>query len=385
LTFEIKSHDSVTQARAGVLRTGHGDVETPVFMPVGTQGTVKTLSPAELATVGAKMILANTYHLYLRPGTEVIEKAGGLHRFCGWQRPILTDSGGYQVFSLASLRKIGPEGVVFQSHHDGSYHKFTPEGVVDIQRSLGSDIMMVLDECPPYPSPLAYVMSSNELTLAWARRAKAAFATTSSRYGYDQALFGIVQGGTYAHLRRESAEALVGLDFPGYAIGGLSVGEPKSALWEMTQVCTEILPVAKPRYLMGVGKPDDIVRAIGFGIDMFDCVIPTRNGRRGQVFTWTGTLNLRNACYKDDFTPIDAACPCYACQTFSRAYLRHLFQADEILGMRMGTLHNLQFYHSLISTARKQIEAGTFAQWQHSFLEQYQNTTDEGHTERREE
>jgi queuine tRNA-ribosyltransferase len=354
-------------------------------MPVGTQGTVKTLSPDEIEAVGSQIILGNTYHLYLRPGTEVIEQAGGLHRFASWSRPILTDSGGYQVFSLASLRKISQEGVVFQSHHDGSYHKFTPESVVEIQRSLGSDIMMVLDECPPYPSPEAYVAASNELTLAWAERAKAAFESSLPRYGYDQALFGIVQGGTYPHLRRESVEALVQLDFPGYAIGGLSVGEPKAALWEMTQICTELLPKNKPRYLMGVGKPDDLIRAIAFGIDMFDCVIPTRNGRKGQVFTWTGPLNLRNAQFKQDFRPIDESCGCYACRTFSRAYLRHLFQADEMLGMRLGTLHNLHFYHSLVAEAREQIAAGTFDKWQKSFLSQYKNLTNGEHTERREE
>lgn len=385
MQFEIQSWDTVTQARAGVLHLGNGPVETPVFMPVGTQATVKTLSPSELEAIGSQMILGNTYHIYLRPGVDVVAEAGGLHRFAGWPHPILTDSGGYQVFSLAALRRIDEEGVVFQSHHDGSYQKFTPESVVAIQRDLGSDIMMVLDECPPYPSTEAYVETSNELTLNWARRAKEAFESSRARYGFEQALFGIVQGGTYPRLRRASARALVDLDFPGYAIGGLSVGEPKKALWEMTQICVDILPTNKPRYLMGVGKPDDLIRAVAMGIDLFDCVIPTRNGRKGQVFTWTGPLNLRNARFQKDFEPIDPTCACYACSTFSRAYLRHLFQAEEMLGMRMGSLHNLSFYHSLLRTARAHIQAGTFAEWHRSFLDQYQNGAEQEDTERRED
>lgn len=348
-----------------------------MFMPVGTQGTVKTLSPHELEQIGAQIILGNTYHLYLRPGEDLIRQAGGLHRFMNWSRPILTDSGGYQVFSLADLNKVKIEGVRFQSHLDGSYHFFTPESVLLIQRKLGSDIMMVLDECTSYPCTLDQAIQSNEITLDWAKRSLAAFRNSEPLYGYDQALFAIVQGSTYADIRRLSANALVALDFPGYAIGGLSVGEPKDAMFEMTGICTEILPEDKPRYLMGVGKPEDLVEAIGLGVDMFDCVMPTRNGRKGMVFTWNGPLIVKNATYKEDFRPIDEECDCYACRNFSRAYLRHLFKAEEILGMRLASLHNLYFYLELVRQARDAIFNEQYADWKTHFLQRYFSETAE--------
>ena len=341
-------------------------------MPVGTQGTVKTLSPLELKETGSQIILGNTYHLYLRPGTSVIEKAGGLQCFSGWNRPILTDSGGYQVYSLAGLRKISDDGVVFQSHIDGSSHDFTPESTMDIQLSLGSDIMMVLDECPPYPSSIEYVADSVKRTNAWAKRCRDHFEKMGSKYGYEQHLFGIVQGSIYPDLRRESVSALVDLDFPGYAIGGLSIGEPKPVLFELVETCTAMLPEAKPRYLMGMGKPEDLVEGISLGVDMFDCVLPTRNARKGQLFTWSGPMNLRNAKYKDDFRPIDAECSCYACQQFSRAYIRHLFHAREILALRLASLHNLHFYHSLVAGCRASIADGSFTLWRQRFYENYQ-------------
>lgn len=344
-------------------------------MPVGTQGTVKTLSPLELEQIGAQIILGNTYHLYLRPGEGVIQQAGGLHRFMNWTRPILTDSGGYQVFSLADLNKVNFEGVRFQSHLDGSYHVFTPENVLLIQRKLGSDIMMVLDECTNYPCTLDQAIHSNEITLDWAKRSLAAFRASEPLYGYDQALFAIVQGSTYPELRRLSAKTLVELDFPGYAIGGLSVGEPKDAMFEMTQICTEILPENKPRYLMGVGKPEDLVAAIALGVDLFDCVMPTRNGRKGMVFTWNGPLIIKNASYKEDFRPIDEQCDCYTCCNFTRAYLRHLFKAEEILGMRLASLHNLHFYLKLVAKARAAILDGQYATWKTQFLQGYFSET----------
>jgi len=343
-------------------------------MPVGTQGTVKTLSPLELEEIGSQIILGNTYHLYLRPGQKLIKQAGGLHKFINWDRPILTDSGGYQVFSLAELRKIKEEGVRFQSHLDGSYHDFSPESVVETQRFLGSDIMMVLDECTPYPCPLNQAIESNEMTLRWAKRALEAYHGSESFYGFDQELFGIVQGSTYEEVRRRSATALVEMDFPGYAIGGLSVGEPKSAMYDMTAVCTEILPQNKPRYLMGVGKPEDILEGIERGIDMFDCVMPTRNGRKGTVFTRNGVLVVKNATFKEDFRPIDAECECYACRNFTRAYIRHLFKAQEILGMRLASLHNLHFYLELVGMAREAILADQYGNWKKTFLDRYFST-----------
>ncbi|MCH7681281.1 tRNA guanosine(34) transglycosylase Tgt, partial [candidate division KSB1 bacterium] len=298
LDFKVLHQDQTSKARLGSLTTAHGQIQTPVFMPVGTQGTVKSLSPQELVEVGSQIILGNAYHLYLRPGHEIIERAGGLHKFSSWEKPILTDSGGYQVFSLSGLRKINDEGVTFQSHHDGSFHELSPERAVEIQMSLGSDIMMVLDECPPYPSPESYIAESVERTRNWAQRCLRKWQNSKPKFGYEQSLFAIVQGSTLSKLRKTSAQALIEMDFPGYAIGGLSIGEPKPVLFEMIGVCTDILPENKPRYLMGMGKPEDLVEAVSLGVDMFDCVIPTRNGRKGQFFTWTGTLNVRNAAYK---------------------------------------------------------------------------------------
>lgn len=370
--FELQACDESSEARTGLLHTAHGAIQTPVFMPVGTQGTVKTLSPHDLSACGSQIILGNTYHLYLRPGTAVIEKAGGLQCFSSWNRPILTDSGGYQVYSLSGLRTITERGVVFRSHIDGSTHEFTPESTTDIQLSLGSDIMMVLDECPPYPSSVEYAAESVNRTTAWAQRCRDHFAETGPKYGYDQHMFGIVQGSVYPELRHQSLEALLELDFPGYAIGGLSIGEPKPVLFELVETCTAMLPMAKPRYLMGMGKPEDIVEGISLGVDMFDCVLPTRNARKGQLFTWTGPINLRNAKYKGDFQPVDAECPCYACQQFSRAYIRHLFHAQEILAMRLASLHNLTFYHALVAACRASIADGNFKQWRRSFLEKYE-------------
>ncbi|RMF64257.1 MAG: tRNA guanosine(34) transglycosylase Tgt [Calditrichaeota bacterium] len=369
--FRILAEDTESDARAGVLETAHGEVHTPVFMPVGTQGTVKTCSPHELIEVGSQIILGNTYHLYLRPGTDVIEAAGGLHKFSSWPGPILTDSGGYQVYSLAQLRKVSDDGVVFQSHHDGSYHEFSPERSVDIQRSLGSDIMMVLDECPPYPCTEEYAVESVDRTTRWAARCRAHFLATEPKYGAEQVLFGIVQGSTFHHLRERSAQALVQMDFPGYAIGGLSIGEPKSVLFEIVAFTAALLPRDKPRYLMGMGKPEDLLEAISLGVDMFDCVIPTRNARKGQVFTRRGPINVKNAVYKEDFRPIEETCKCYACLNFTRAYLRHLIHADEILGLRLTTLHNLFFYHQLVAEARQSIMEGRFVAWKEAFLAEY--------------
>jgi queuine tRNA-ribosyltransferase len=361
LNFILEHTDG--QARAGKLLTEHGEIATPIFMPVGTQGSVKAVEPRELVELGAQIILGNTYHLYLRPGCGILEQAGGLHRFAAWDRPILTDSGGYQVFSLSDLRGIDDDGVVFNSHIDGSSHRFTPENVIDIQRSLGSDIMMVLDECAPFPCEEDYAEKSHRLTLRWAERCRMRLQGTSPRYGHEQALFGIVQGSTYTHLREQSARALVGMDFDGYAIGGLSVGEPAETMYGMTEVCTAILPSAKPRYLMGVGTPENILESIARGVDMFDCVMPTRNGRNAMVFTRNGRMNLRNARYATDFSPIDADCVCYACRTFTRAYLRHLAKSREILALQLASIHNLAFYLWLVREARSAILRNCFASW----------------------
>ncbi|MEE4311430.1 MAG: tRNA guanosine(34) transglycosylase Tgt [candidate division KSB1 bacterium] len=371
MKFKVLNKDDGTEARTGYLELDHGVVHTPIFMPVGTQATVKTLSPNELREIHSQIILANTYHLYLRPGASLVERAGGLHRFSSWHKPILTDSGGYQVFSLSDLNKVTDAGVRFRSHIDGSYHEFTPERVVQIQRSLGPDIMMVLDECLPYPSTLEEVIRSNKLTVSWARRSQIAFRESDPLHGYHQNLFAIVQGSTYVQARRESADALCELDLPGYAIGGLSVGEPKQALYEMTEVCTSILPETKPRYLMGVGKPEDLVRCVALGVDMFDCVMPTRNGRKASVFTWNGPMVIKNAAFSDDFQPIDSRCNCYTCRNFSRAYLRHLFKSDEILGMRLASLHNLYFYLELMREARRAIAENKYKEWMEQFFNNY--------------
>lgn len=332
-------------------------------MPVGTQGAVKAVEPRELREIGVPIVLSNTYHLYLRPGTTLIEKAGGLHRFMNWDRPILTDSGGYQVFSLSDLRGIDDDGVTFKSHIDGSIHRFTPERVVDIQRSLGSDIMMVLDECTSYPCDEEYAWRSNELTIDWARRCKIRFEETQAKYGKNQSLFAIVQGSVYPKIRERSAIQLMDLGFEGYAIGGLSVGEPADAMYEMTEICTDILPTEKPRYLMGVGTPENILEAIDRGIDMFDCVLPTRNGRNALFFTRKGKVNVRNAACAEDFTPIDELCECYTCKNFTRAYLRHLFKAREILGLQLASIHNLYFYLWLCKSAREAILSNCYTSW----------------------
>ena len=366
MNFELLKDDS--GARFGLVTTDHGAFETPAFMPVGTQGSVKAMTPQDLAKIGAEVILSNTYHLYLRPGLEILRAAGGLHRFMQWDKPLLTDSGGYQVFSLADLRKIEEKGVQFRSHIDGSSHLFTPETVVDIQRAIGSDIMMVLDECPPHPSPEEYVLASNELTIRWAARCQEAFRRTEAEYGHSQSLFAIVQGGVISSARALSAQRLREMAFDGYAIGGLAVGEPVDEMYEMISVCNSILPASKPRYLMGVGTPENLLEAISRGVDMFDCVLPTRNGRNAMLFTRNGNLNITNARYKDDFTPIDEHCGCYTCRNFTRAYLRHLFLVKEILALHLATFHNLFFYQWLMKESRKAIAADSFESFKVSQL-----------------
>jgi len=344
-------------------------------MPVGTQASVKAISPQDLEEIGAQIILNNTYHLYLRPGSELIRKAGGVQKFSSWYKPVLTDSGGYQVFSLSDFNRISEHGVEFRSHLDGSAHILTPEKVVEVQRNLGSDIMMVLDECVPYPCDYGVARNAHELTVRWAERSLDAFKKTSFLHDFEQSLFAIVQGSVYTDLRQASANALLELDFPGYAIGGLSVGEPKSAMIEMTQICTEILPKEKPRYLMGVGKPEDIVEAIERGVDMFDCILPTRNGRNGSVFTWQGKVNIKNARYKDDFGPLDPDCQCYTCTRFTRSYLRHLYNAKELLVLRLLSYHNLFFYLRLVSQARQAIVDDRYLSWKKQFYNTYNQNT----------
>jgi len=365
MKFVIEAQDRNTRARAGLFETDHGVVHTPIFMPVGT---VKTLSPLDLKENGAHIILGNTYHLYLKPGLDIILKAGGLHKFNGWPGSILTDSGGFQVYSLDELRQISEEGVEFKSHWDGSTHFFSPEKVVDIQRTIGSDIMMVLDQCIANPSDQETARKAHLLTLDWARRSKKRFAETCSLYDYRQFQFGIVQGGIYQDLRRESVNGLLDLDFDGFAIGGLAVGETQDVRNEMTELCTDLLPQDKPRYLMGVGMPEDILDAIDRGVDMFDCVIPTRNARNGTVFTSNGKLVIRNAKYKQDFKPLDETCGCYACSNFSRAYIRHLFNVNEVLGLRLATIHNIHFYLNIVREARKSIVDKNYIEWKKSFL-----------------
>lgn len=356
-SFALEVSRGATSPRAGVLTTPHGTIETPVFMPVGTQGSVKGISPHELDELGASIILGNTYHLYLRPGVDVIREAGGLHEFIAWRRPILTDSGGFQVFSLAPLRKVEDEGVWFRSHLDGSTHFIGPEEAVRIQEALGSDIAMAFDECPPYPCEEEALRRAVERTIRWAERCRQAHSRR------DQALFGIVQGGVDRSLREACAEALAGLDFPGYGIGGLSVGEPKELMYQALEWTTAVLPEEKPRYLMGVGAPEDLLNGIARGVDMFDCVLPTRIARHGTVFTARGSLTVRNARYARDFTPLDPECDCYVCRHFTRAYIRHLLKANELLGFRLTTYHNLAFLLRLMAEARKQILAGQFETW----------------------
>ena len=360
------------KARAGVLETDHGVIETPIYMPVGTQGTVKATEQRELIELGAQIILGNTYHLYLRPGMDVIEQAGGLHRFMNWQKPILTDSGGFQVFSLTALRDIGDNGVTFRSHLDGSPHVFTPESVIEIERQLGSDIMMVFDECTPYPCEFEYARKSNEMTLRWAERCRLATEKQPALYGHSQALFGIIQGSVYPEIREISARALTQLEFDGYAIGGLAVGEPVEEMYKITEFTEQFLPVNKPRYLMGVGTPENILESIERGVDMFDCVIPTRNGRNGMLWTRNGTINIRNAQYKTDFTPVDAECDCYTCRTFTRSYLRHLFVTKEILALQLASIHNLTLFLWITRESRKAILEKRFAEWKAAMLARLQ-------------
>ena len=365
MEFElITASGGGTNARAGVITTDHGKIETPIFMPVGTAGTVKAVHQHELRDdVKAQIILGNTYHLYLRPGMDIIEQAGGLHKFNGWDKPILTDSGGFQVFSLSANRKLKEEGAYFRSHIDGSKHLFTPENVVDIQRSIGSDIMMALDECPSGKSDYNYAKKSLELTLRWLKRGWNHFNATSPKYGHSQAFFPIVQGCVYADLRRESAKFVSDLGAEGNAIGGLAVGEPAEKMYEMIEVVNDILPQNKPRYLMGVGTPANILEAIDRGVDMMDCVMPTRNGRNGMLFTRHGIMNMRNKKWADDFSPIQEDGPSMVDHVYSKAYLRHLFVSQELLAMQIASIHNLAFYLWLVKEARRHIIAGDFKAW----------------------
>ena len=370
--FSVTHTDS--GARRGILKTSRGDIETPVFMPVGTLGAVKALTSQHLEEIGASIILGNTYHLMLRPGDELIARRGGLHRFIGWQKPILTDSGGYQVFSLAERRKINENGVEFRSHLDGSTHLLTPESAVDIQRNLGSDIAMVLDECPALPSTPQLIERSLELTARWARRCRERFLekkipgpSGETVPSLHRSQFGIVQGGSFADLRAKSAELTVSIGFEGYAIGGLSVGEPNETMYKVVEATTPLLPVDQPRYLMGVGTPIDLVECVARGVDMFDCVMPTRNARNGQLFTSEGPLNIKNAQFSEDDGPVDPACGCYTCRNFSRAYLRHLYAAGEMTGGTLNTLHNLSFYLDTMRRIREAIAFGRFEDFRQSF------------------
>ncbi len=369
MSYTLVGKDKDSDARAGVLKTSHGDIKTPVFMPVGTVGSVKAVDFSFLENdINAQIILGNTYHLYLRPGTEIIEKAGGLHKFNSWDRPMLTDSGGYQVFSLADNRKLSEEGAMFKSHIDGSKHMFTPENVVDIQRIIGSDIMMALDECTPYPCDYNYAKKSMQLTHRWLKRGFEHYLQTSGKYGYEQHYFPIVQGSVYNDLRKESAEYIAAFDAPGYAIGGLSVGEPHEMMYESIEVVNAVLPKEKPRYLMGVGTPENLIEGISRGVDMFDCVMPTRNGRNGMLFTSEGTINIKNKKWADDFSSLDPNGTSMVDKRYSKAYLRHLIQAGEFLGMQIASIHNLAFYVELMNTAREKIISGEFSEWKNTIL-----------------
>lgn len=369
--FKLVKTASGSKARTGTIQTDHGAVQTPAFMPVGTLGTVKAVKQNELKKlVNAEIILGNTYHLYLRPGCDIISEAGGLHKFMNWDRPILTDSGGYQIFSLSDIRELEEEGARFKSHLDGSGHLFTPENIVAIQRVFGSDIIMILDECPPYPCSKEYAKDSMELTHRWAERGRKAFLNSDSLYDHQQFQFGIVQGGTFKDLRRESARFMTGQDFEGIAIGGLSVGEPTDLMYEMTDYNTDDLPEDKPRYLMGVGTPANLLRCVARGIDIFDCVLPTRNARNGQLFTRHGIVNIRNAKWKNHHQPLDPDFPSGLCQNYSMAYIHHLFRNKEILGLELATLHNLTFYMWLMEQMREQIKNDTFPTWYKSLAKQ---------------
>ncbi|MFD2786934.1 tRNA guanosine(34) transglycosylase Tgt [Hymenobacter rubripertinctus] len=364
MTFDLLTTDPHSKARAGVVHTAHGAIETPIFMPVGTAGTVKAVQQRDLKNdIKAQIILGNTYHLYLRPGLEVISKAGGLHKFNGWDGPILTDSGGYQVYSLSGTRKIKEEGVKFRSHIDGSQHLFSPEGVMDIQRTIGADIIMAFDECTPWPCAYDYAARSLDMTHRWLKRCIARFDSTEGHYGYSQTLFPIVQGSTFKDLRIKSAEFVAEQGREGNAIGGLSVGEPAELMYEMTELVCDILPQDKPRYLMGVGTPANILENIALGVDMFDCVMPTRNARNGMLFTTQGIMNIAARKWADDFEPIDAELGGYVSTFYSRSYVRHLFHSKEMLGPQVASIHNLTFYLWLVKQAREQILAGTFREW----------------------
>ncbi|MEY3681632.1 MAG: hypothetical protein RLZZ289_151 [Bacteroidota bacterium] len=367
--FDLLHQDPQSKARLGRLHTAHGTIETPIFMPVGTVGSVKGVHQQELRDdINAQIILGNTYHLFLRPGTEVLEAAGGLHQFIGWERPILTDSGGYQVYSLSGSRKIQEEGVKFQSHIDGSYHFFTPERAIEIQRSIGADIIMAFDECTPYPCDYNYAKRSMHLTHRWLERCFTAMNESEPKYGYEQALFPIVQGSTYKDLREASAHAIASFDAVGNAIGGLSVGEPDEDLYEMTDLVCNILPKDKPRYLMGVGTPTNLLECIALGVDMFDCVMPSRNARHGLLYTWEGTINIKNEKWAKDFTALDPSSPVWVDQVYTKAYLRHLIKTGEYLGLQIATIHNLAFYLELMRVAREKIASGEFMTWKNQVV-----------------
>ena len=374
MKFFLTHTDKLSKARAATIETDHGTIQTPIFMPVGTAGTVKSVHQRELAEdIKAQIILSNTYHLYLRPGLNVIEQAGGIHKFIGWNKPILTDSGGYQVYSMTANRKIKEEGVKFKSHIDGSSHFFSPESVIDIQRIIGADIIMAFDECTPYPCDYKYAKRSMEMTHRWLQRCCTRFDETEGKYGYHQTFFPIVQGSVYKDLRIQSAEAIVAANREGNAIGGLSVGEPAEIMYEMTDLVCNILPEDKPRYLMGVGTPANILESIALGIDMFDCVMPTRNARNGMLFTSEGIINIRNEKWKDDFSPLDSAGTAFVDHQYSKAYLRHLTISKEILAAQIATIHNLSFYLSLVSQAREHIITGDFMEWKNKMVKQLAN------------
>jgi len=369
--FDLLHSDSNSNARAGLLHTDHGTIETPIFMPVGTSGSVKGVHQKELEeVVNAQIILGNTYHLFLRPGIKIIEGAGGLHKFMGWNHPILTDSGGYQVYSLSGSRKINEEGVKFQSHIDGSYHFFSPEGAIDIQKSIGADIIMAFDECTPYPCDYDYAKTSMAMTHRWLKRCTDQMENSPAKYGYSQSLFPIVQGSIYKDLRKESAEVISSFDAVGNAIGGLSVGEPEDELYEMTALVTEILPKSKPRYLMGVGTPSNLLECIALGVDMFDCVMPSRNARHGLLFTENGTINIKNEKWSLDYSEIDENSPCWVDRNYTKSYLRHLIKSGEYLGIQIATIHNLSFYLRLMGEARERIIDGTFTVWKNKMVKQ---------------
>lgn len=374
MKFELTKTDSHSKARVGVLHTSHGEIQTPIFMPIGTVGSVKAVTQPDLKEeVKAQIILGNTYHLYLRPGTELLEQAGGLHQFINWQGPILTDSGGYQVYSLSNNRKIKEEGVVFKSHIDGSKHTFTPENVMDIQRSIGADIVMAFDECPPFPCEKKYASDSLNITHKWLDRCFNQWENSTPKYGYEQALFPIVQGSIFRDLREKSAEFIANKNAFGNAIGGLSVGGPHDVMYEMTELVCSILPSDKPRYLMGVGTPANILECIALGVDMFDCVMPTRNARNGMLFTWNGTMNMRNKKWENDFSPLDELGSSYVDSFYTKAYLRHLFVANEILALQIASVHNLAFYLDLVRVARENILNGTFLSWKNNMVQKLSN------------